>query len=76
MESYYKYNGIYTYTDFTRELYGKGQVIRQSVLRGHDHSRVTDNEIKKVVRIAITIMINYALSWIDTIKKNLWPMSM
>ena len=58
VESYYTYNGIYTYKEFSRDMHGKGQGIRHSGVGGHNKNGVTDNAIKNVVRIAINMMIH------------------
>ena len=69
-------NFIYTSKEFTRELNGKGQLIRHSRVGGHYHNVVEYNSIKNVVRISIIMMIHDALSWYDASEKSLWTMSM
>ena len=65
VERYYIYNVIYTFKDFTRDLHGKGQVIRHSAVVGYHHNGVAENAIKNVVRIPITMMIHSTLRWLD-----------
>ena len=75
MERYSTDNGIYNSKKFTRELNGKGQVIRHSRVGGHHHNVVAYNSIKNVVRIARIMMICDAPSWSDASEKSLCPMS-
>ena len=76
VESDYIDNFIYTSKEFTRYLHVNGQVISHIVVEGRHHNGLAKNEIKNVVRIDRTMMIHYALRWIDASDESLWEMDM
>ena len=76
IKAYNTDNGIYTATEFQKELDKEGQQIRFSGVGGHHHNGVAENAIKTTIRSARTSMIHSALRWPEMTAKELWPLAL
>ena len=76
VESSFTDNGICTPKEFTRDLHGNVEGIRQSRVGSHHYNGVAENEINNMFRISRKMIIHTVQMWNDVNEKRFWTMAM
>ena len=76
VRNYRSDNGIFSKTEFMKQIYDNEQFITFSGVGAHHQNGVAERAIRTVVTRARTMLLHAQLRWPDATSPELWPMAM